>query len=67
MIRSKWREPQQKRAPAGYISKVNIPTDPVPAIEAGVDFSPAEVKPSVEQASRFTQALFLSEVIEPSV
>jgi hypothetical protein len=47
MIRSKWREPQQKRAPAGYISKVNIPTDPVPAIEAGVDFSPAEVKPSV--------------------
>jgi len=39
MIRSKWREPQQKRAPAGYISKVNIPTDPVPAIEAGVDLA----------------------------
>ena len=29
----------------GYISKVHIPTDLVPAIEAGVDFPPAEVKP----------------------
>ena len=29
----------------GYIAKVHIPTDLVPAIEAGVDFPPAEVKP----------------------
>jgi hypothetical protein len=29
----------------GYISKVHIPTDLVPAIEAGVVFPPAEVKP----------------------
>jgi hypothetical protein len=29
----------------GYVSKVHIPTDLVPAIEAGVDFPPAEVKP----------------------
>jgi DNA-binding NarL/FixJ family response regulator len=29
----------------GYIAKVYIPTDLVPAIEAGVDFPPAEVKP----------------------
>ena len=29
----------------GYISKVHIPTDLVPAIEAAVDFPPTEVKP----------------------
>jgi hypothetical protein len=29
----------------GYIAKVHIPTDLVPAIEAGVDFPPGEVKP----------------------
>ena len=29
----------------GYIAKVHIPTDLVPAIEAAVDFPPAEVKP----------------------
>jgi DNA-binding NarL/FixJ family response regulator len=30
---------------SGYIAKVHIPTDLVPAIEAAVDFPPAEVKP----------------------
>jgi DNA-binding NarL/FixJ family response regulator len=29
----------------GYIAKVHIPTDLAPAIEAAVDFPPAEVKP----------------------
>ena len=29
----------------GYIAKVHIPTDLVPAIEAGVDFPPAQIKP----------------------
>jgi DNA-binding NarL/FixJ family response regulator len=38
MIRSKWREPRRSGRPRGYISKVHLPTDPVPAIEASVDF-----------------------------
>jgi hypothetical protein len=29
----------------GYIAKVHIPTDLVLAIEAGVDFPPAQIKP----------------------
>jgi DNA-binding NarL/FixJ family response regulator len=53
----------------GYISKVHIPTDLVPAIEpVSTSWPLKQSRKSVqEQASLFTRALFLSEVIEPSV